>query len=43
VDRLAWQLEAEGHTTVLQAWDLHPGEDFVARMCDALQEADVGG
>jgi hypothetical protein len=37
---IAWQLEAEQYTTVLQAWDFRPGENFVVRMRDALQEAD---
>jgi len=43
VDRLAWRLEAEGYTTVLQALDFRPGENLVARMRNALQEADLGG
>src|SRR6266508_1100812 len=38
VDRL--QLEAERYTTVLQAWDFRPGENFVVRMRNALQQAD---
>jgi hypothetical protein len=37
---IAWQLEAERYTTLLQAWDFRPGDNFVARMRDALQEAD---
>jgi tetratricopeptide (TPR) repeat protein len=37
---IAWQLEAERYTTVLQAWDFRPGNNFVARMRDALQDAD---
>jgi tetratricopeptide (TPR) repeat protein len=36
---IAWQLEAERYTTVLQAWDFRPGENFVVRMRDALQQA----
>jgi TIR domain-containing protein len=39
----AWQLEAEGYTTVLQAWDVRPATNLVARMRDALQKADLGG
>jgi TIR domain len=29
---VAWQLEAAGWTTVLQAWDFAVGENFVLRM-----------
>jgi hypothetical protein len=37
---IAWQLEAAGYTTVLQAWDFQPGTDFVHQMQRATQEAD---
>ena len=37
---VAWQLEDEGWTTVLQAWDFTPGENFIERMRDALEQAD---
>ena len=37
---IAWQLESERYTTVLQAWDFAPGENFVVRMRDALEQAD---
>src|SRR5215218_2385862 len=37
---VAWQLEDAGWTTVLQAWDFTPGENFVVRMRDALEQAD---
>jgi tetratricopeptide (TPR) repeat protein len=37
---IAWQLEDDGWTTVLQAWDFHPGDNFVERMRDALEQAD---
>jgi TIR domain len=37
---IAWQLESERYTTVLQAWDFVPGENFVVRMRDALEQAD---
>lgn len=37
---IAWQLEAAGYTTVLQAWDFAAGENFVVRMRDALEHAD---
>jgi hypothetical protein len=29
---IAWQLEAAGYTTVLQAWDFRPGANFVLAM-----------
>jgi hypothetical protein len=37
---IAWQLEEAGWTTVLQAWDFAPGDNFVERMRDALEQAD---
>ena len=37
---IAWQLEAAGSTTLLQAWDFRPGSDFVHEMQQATQEAD---
>jgi hypothetical protein len=37
---IADTLEAAGHTTILQAWDFRPGENFVQRMDQALKEAD---
>jgi hypothetical protein len=37
---VAWQLEDDGWTTVLQAWDFTPGDNFVVRMRDALEQAD---
>jgi tetratricopeptide (TPR) repeat protein len=37
---VAWQLEDEGWTTVLQAWDFTPGHNFIERMRDALEQAD---
>jgi tetratricopeptide (TPR) repeat protein len=37
---VAWQLEEAGWTTVLQAWDFTPGDNFIARMRDALEQAD---
>jgi hypothetical protein len=36
---IAWQLEAAGHSTQLQAWDFRPGSDFVHQMEQALTEA----
>jgi tetratricopeptide (TPR) repeat protein len=37
---IAWQLEAEGYTVIIQAWDFEPGDNFVARMRDALEHAE---
>jgi len=37
---IASELEAAGHTTVLQAWDFRPGEDFVRRMNQALEQSE---
>ena len=37
---IAWQLEAEGHEAVIQAWDIRPGENFVLEMQRAASEAD---
>jgi TIR domain len=37
---IAWQLEADGYTTVLQAWDFLPGSDFITQMHQALVDAD---
>ena len=36
---MAWQLEAEGYTTVLQAWDFLPGSHFVLKMQEAASAA----
>ncbi len=36
---LAWQLEEAKFTVVLQAWDFHPGSDYVAEMDRAAKEA----
>jgi TIR domain len=36
---LAWQLEAAGDTTVLQAWDFQPGTHFVRAMPRAAAAA----
>src|SRR5215510_4233381 len=45
VDRLwaewiAWQLEAAGYTTVNQAWDFRPGDNFVLAMQQAAAESE---
>src|SRR5687767_1914859 len=37
---IAWQLEAEGYTVVVQAWDFRPGGDFVQQMHQVIQEAE---
>jgi tetratricopeptide (TPR) repeat protein len=36
---IAVQLEAAGHTTVLQAWDFRPGSDFLHQMQQATTSA----
>src|SRR5512142_213698 len=37
---LAWQLIEVGYTVELDVWDWAPGQDFVARMQDALRRAE---
>src|SRR5215510_7353615 len=37
---IAWQLEAAGYTTVLQAWDFRPGVNFVRAMQHAATESE---
>jgi tetratricopeptide (TPR) repeat protein len=37
---IAWQLEAERYSTIVQAWHFRPGDNFVQRMRDALEQAD---
>jgi tetratricopeptide (TPR) repeat protein len=37
---IADQLEAAGHPVILQAWDFRPGENFIARMNQALEQTD---
>src|SRR5512144_893984 len=37
---LAWQLIEAGYTVELDAWDWEPGQDFAARMEQALQRAE---
>ena len=36
---IAWQLEEAGHSTILQAWDFRPGDNFVLEMQRAASEA----
>jgi tetratricopeptide (TPR) repeat protein len=35
---IAWTLEEGGYSTVLQAWDFRPGDDFVLEMDKAIKE-----
>jgi hypothetical protein len=37
---IAWQLEAEGHKVVVQAWDFTPGRDWVHEMQQATATAE---
>src|SRR5512144_3417882 len=37
---LAWQLIEAGYTVELDVWDWEPGQDFVARMQQALHRAE---
>ncbi|MEU8120012.1 TIR domain-containing protein [Spirillospora sp. NPDC049024] len=38
---IAWQLEAAGHRTMMQAWDFVPGTNFIDYMDRGLSEAKV--
>jgi hypothetical protein len=35
---IAWQLEAAGYTTLIQAWDSRPGMNFLAWMNEAATD-----
>jgi TIR domain/Carbohydrate binding module (family 35) len=37
---IAWQLEEAGYTTILQAWDFRPSENFVRKMNEAVQDSE---
>jgi len=37
---IAWQLEAEGYSVVIQAWDFTAGKNFVEQMDNALKAAE---
>jgi tetratricopeptide (TPR) repeat protein len=37
---IAWHLEDEGYTTLIQAWDFRPGSNFILEMNKAVIEAD---
>jgi hypothetical protein len=39
---IAWQLEAAGFTTIVQAWDFRPGSNFVVEMQKAAIVPGVG-
>jgi tetratricopeptide (TPR) repeat protein len=36
---IAWQLEDQGYTTILQAWDFRPGSNFVLEMQKAMEHS----
>jgi TIR domain len=36
---IAWQLEEAGYHTIIQAWDIRPGSNFVAEMNEAAKHA----
>ncbi|HEX2297797.1 MAG TPA: toll/interleukin-1 receptor domain-containing protein, partial [Pseudonocardiaceae bacterium] len=38
---IAWELEAAGYTTMLQAWDFVPGTNFIDFMDRGVSEASV--
>jgi tetratricopeptide (TPR) repeat protein len=38
---IAWQLEEAKYTTELQAWDFHPGFNFIQKMHEAVEKADT--
>ena len=37
---IAWTLEEEGYSTILQAWDFRPGDNFMLKMQEASAEAE---
>lgn len=37
---IAWQLEEAGYTTILQAWDFRPSENFVIKMNEAIRDSE---
>jgi hypothetical protein len=37
---IAFELEAAGYTTIIQAWDIRPGSNFVAEMDEAAKHAE---
>lgn len=38
---IAWTLEEAGYSTIIQAWDFRPGNNFAMKMHHALQEAEA--
>lgn len=36
---IAWQLEEAGYSTVVQAWDFRPGDNFILKMQEAATQA----
>lgn len=37
---IAWQLEQAGYTTILQAWDFRPSQNFVLKMNEAIRASE---
>ncbi|MCT7658038.1 toll/interleukin-1 receptor domain-containing protein [Mycobacterium deserti] len=37
---IAWVLESEGYTTVVQDWDFKPGGNFVVEMDNAAKQCE---
>ncbi len=37
---IVWQLDAEGYTTILYAWDLRPGSNVVLKLHEVKQAAE---
>lgn len=37
---IAWHLERDGHSTIVQAWDFRPGSNFVLAMQAALAQSE---
>nr|MDT0666275.1 toll/interleukin-1 receptor domain-containing protein [Micromonospora sp. DSM 115978] len=37
---IAWQLEAEGYSVLVQAWDFVPGAHWMVRMSEGMRGAD---
>lgn len=37
---IAWQLEEAGYTTILQAWDFRPAQNFVIKMHEAIRASE---
>jgi hypothetical protein len=35
---IAWELEAAGYTTLIQAWDFRPGTDWAIKMQEGTTE-----